>query len=121
MEIPKEIERDYNLFLNRLHWLEICAEVFDDCLDSLYNAIDAIHEDMDAMERVAKADGGDSYHALYQFFREFMLTHDTSLMQIATKFTQETDSLNGLVTELDKIEHRISNAVRDKAYESLRN
>lgn len=120
MEIPKEIERDYNLFLNRLHWLEISAQVFEKYVDSLHNAIDAIHEDMDAMEYVAKK-GGDSYHALYQFFREFMLTHDTNLMQIATNFTQGTKSLNSMVTELGNIEHKISNAVRDKAYEALRN
>ena len=113
MEIPKEIEKDYNSFLNALYWLETNARVFEDYINSLYNVIDAIHEDMDAMEYVAKADG-EPYHALYQFFRKYMV-HDTSLMQIGTKFMHETESLNSTIAELGKIEHRISKTVKDKA------
>lgn len=118
MEIPKEIEKDYNSFLKNLYWLERRVQSFDRIVDSLHNVIDTIHEDMDAMEYIAKV-GSDPYHALYQFFREFYV-HDTNLMHIGTEFIHETKYLNSVITELGNIEHKISNAVRDKAYEALR-
>lgn len=113
MEISKEIEKDYDSFLDTLFHLKVSAIVFEDYVKNLHKTIDTIYEKVDSMEQSIEKNG-EVYRALYYFFKRDMYTFDTALMRHDVNFIQEGKLFGSWVTKFGKLIYKISKEVEDK-------
>lgn len=113
MEISKEIEKDYDSFLDTLFHLKVSAIVFEDYVKNLHKTIDTIYEKVDSLEQSIE-NNGEAYRALYYFFKRDMYTFDTALMQHDVNFIREEKLFGSWVTKFDKLIYKIYKEVEDK-------
>ena len=113
MEISKEIERDYDSFLDTLFHLKVSAIVFEDYVKNLHKTIDTIYEKVDSLEQSIEKNG-EVNRGLYYFFKRDMYTFDTALMQHDVNFIREEKLFGSWVTKFDKLIYKIYKEVEDK-------